>query len=129
MARGSYHTSLLTTGVNAKTTKTKRMPATAQLQNLFSQNPEMLKDIVKEALEEILEKEMSEALGAERAERTQSRLGYRSGHYTRGLVTRIGKPELRVPRDRLSTELFITVSAFREGAGCVTEEVRASQAR
>lgn len=91
------------------TTKTKRMPATAQIQNLFSQNPEMLKDIVKEALEEILEKEMSEALGAERAERTESRLGYRSGHYTRGLVTRIGKLELRVPRDRdgrFSTELF-----------------------
>ena len=82
------------------TTKTKRMPATAQIQNLFSQNPEMLKDIVKEALEEILDKEMSEALGAERAERTESRLGYRSGHYTRGLVTRIGKLELRVPRDR-----------------------------
>ncbi len=91
------------------TTKTKRMPATAQIQNLFSQSPEMLKDIVKEALEEILEKEMSEALGAERAERTESRLGYRSGHYTRGLVTRIGKLELRVPRDRdgrFSTELF-----------------------
>ena len=42
-------------------TKTKRMPATAQLQNLFSQNPEMLKDIVKEALEEILEKDEDSA--------------------------------------------------------------------
>lgn len=46
------------------TTKTKRMPATAQNQNLYSQSPEMLKDIVKEALEEILQKEMNEALGA-----------------------------------------------------------------
>lgn len=91
------------------TTKTKRMPATAPIQNLLSHSPEMLKGIVKEALEEILEKEMSEALGAERCERSDSRLGYRSGHYTRGLVTRIGKLELRVPRDRdgrFSTELF-----------------------
>ncbi len=34
---------------------------------------------------------------------------YRAGYYTRGLVTRIGKLELRVPRDRegrFSTELF-----------------------
>lgn len=91
------------------TTKTKRMPATAQIQNLFSQNPEMLKDIVKEALEEILEKEMSEALGAERAERIESRLGYRSGHYTRGLVTRIGKLELRVPRDHATARSCFAV--------------------
>src|SRR3546814_8858132 len=36
-------------------------------------------------------------------------LGYRSGHYPRTLVTRVGKLELRVPQDRagrFSTELF-----------------------
>src|SRR5262245_22343440 len=39
----------------------------------------------------------------------EGRLGYRSGHYSRSLVTRIGKIELRVPQDRqgrFSTELF-----------------------
>ena len=35
------------------TAKTMRMPATAQIQNLFSQNPEMVKDIVKEALDHV----------------------------------------------------------------------------
>jgi hypothetical protein len=40
---------------------------------------------------------MAEALGAEKGERTSSRLGYRSGYYGRTLVTRIGKLELRVP--------------------------------
>ena len=38
-----------------------------------------------------------------------ARLGYRSGYYTRTLVTRVGKLELRVPQDRngrFSTELF-----------------------
>ena len=42
-------------------------------------------------------------------ERTAVRTGYRSGYYSRGLVTRVGKLELRVPRDRegrFSTELF-----------------------
>ena len=52
---------------------------------------------------------MTEAVGAGPGERTTDRIGYRSGYYSRGLVTRIGKLELRVPRDRegrFSTELF-----------------------
>jgi putative transposase len=52
---------------------------------------------------------MSEALGAEKGERTPQRLGYRAGYYRRTLVTRVGKLELRVPQDRagrFSTELF-----------------------
>jgi transposase-like protein len=52
---------------------------------------------------------MTEALGAEKGERSETRLGYRSGYYSRFLITRIGKLELRVPQDRqgrFSTELF-----------------------
>jgi putative transposase len=47
-------------------------------------------------------------LGAEKSERTANRRGYRSG-YPRTLVTRVGKPELRVPQARqghFRTELF-----------------------
>ena len=55
---------------------------------------------MKESLQEVLEAEMTEALGAGLGERTADRQGYRSGYYSRGLVTRIGKLELRVPRDR-----------------------------
>ena len=60
-------------------------------------------------LQEALEAEMSDALGAAKSERTTGRLGYRSGYYGRTLVTRVGKLELRVPQDRegrFSTELF-----------------------
>ena len=39
-------------------------------------------------------------MGAGPGERTADRTGDRSGYYSRGLVTRIGKLELRVPRDR-----------------------------
>ena len=52
---------------------------------------------------------MSEAVGAEKGERTAGRQGYRSGYYGRTLITRVGKLELRVPQDRMgrfSTELF-----------------------
>ena len=70
---------------------------------------ELLRALLRTALQEVLEVEMAEALGAEKGERTSSRLGYRSGYYGRTLVTRIGKLELRVPQDRagrFSTELF-----------------------
>jgi len=61
---------------------------------------DLMKALMKEALQEVLEGEMSEFLGAEPGERTASRTGYRAGYYGRNLVTRIGKLELRVPRDR-----------------------------
>ena len=63
---------------------------------------------MRTALQEVLEAEMTEALGAEKGERTAERQGYRSGYYGRTLITRIGKLELRVPQDRagrFSTEL------------------------
>jgi hypothetical protein len=75
---------------------------------------------VRTALQEVLEAEMTEALGAEKGERTAGRQGYRSGYYGRTLITRVGKLELRVPQDRagrFSTELFEPVSALGAGAG------------
>jgi len=68
-----------------------------------------MKALVKEVLQEVLDAEMTEFLGADRSERSSERTGYRAGYYSRGLVTRIGKLELRVPRDRngeFSTALF-----------------------
>ena len=56
--------------------------------------------MLKESLQEVLEAEMTEVIGAGPGERTAERSGYRAGYYSRSLVTRIGKLELRVPRDR-----------------------------
>lgn len=70
---------------------------------------DLIKALMKEALQEVLEGEMTDFLGAAPGERTESRSGYRAGYYGRSLVTRIGKLELRVPRDRsgeFSTALF-----------------------
>lgn len=52
---------------------------------------------------------MGEALQPGKSERTENRLEYRSGYYSRTLVTRVGKIELRVPQDRqgrFRTEVF-----------------------
>src|SRR6201981_3313615 len=76
---------------------------------LLAGDEEFLRALVRTALQEVLEAEMSEALGAEKGERTVGRQGYRSGYYGRTLITRVGKLELRVPQDRagrFSTELF-----------------------
>ncbi len=68
-----------------------------------------IRALLEKTVQEVLEAEMDEALGAGRGERTTDRRGYRSGHYRRRLVTRVGTLELRVPQDRdglFSTEVF-----------------------
>jgi putative transposase len=67
------------------------------------------RELMRITVQQVLEAEMDEALGAGKWERTDGRLGYRSGYRGRTLVTRVGKLELRVPQDRagrFSTELF-----------------------
>src|SRR4030095_12701551 len=68
-----------------------------------------LRTVVEEVVQQVLEVEMDEALGAEKSERTPNRRGDRSGYYRRTFITRVGKLELRVPQDRqghFRTELF-----------------------
>jgi putative transposase len=76
---------------------------------LLSQDKDWLRQQVQGLVQEVLEQEMNETLGAGRYERGDGRRGYRSGHYRRSLITRVGKLELRVPQDRdgqFSTEVF-----------------------
>jgi len=81
----------------------------AEVARILAEDRDVLKSIVNEALQQTLEAEMDEALGAEKSERTPNRMGYRSGYYGRTLITRVGKIELRVPQDRqgrFRTEMF-----------------------
>ena len=75
-------------------TKSEAKPTIAAVNELFSKSPDGLREIVRAVMQEMLEAEMTDALGAEKGERTSGRLGYRSGYYTRTLVTRVGKLEL-----------------------------------
>src|SRR5271168_2159851 len=89
--------------------KTEAKPVAEIVNELFSKSPDGLRELVRAVMQEMLEAEMTDALGAEKGERSAARLGCRSGYYSRTLITRVGKLELRVPQDRdgrFSTELF-----------------------
>jgi putative transposase len=90
-------------------TKREDTTSIAAVKELMAQEPDGLREIVRCVMQAMLEAEMDEAVGAGKGERTDGRLGYRSGYYGRTLITRVGKLELRVPQDRagrFSTELF-----------------------
>jgi transposase-like protein len=90
-------------------TRNENKPSIVAVKELMGANHDALRRIVQDLLQEMLEGEMTEALGAGKSERSDGRIGYRSGHYNRTLITRVGKLELRVPQDRdgrFSTELF-----------------------
>jgi putative transposase len=80
-----------------------------ELKALLLSDEDGFRRVLQTVVQEALEAEMTEAIGAEKGERTTERVGYRSGYYERKLVTRVGVLELRVPQDRagrFSTELF-----------------------
>src|SRR5258707_249021 len=65
--------------------------------------------LVEQVLNQVLEAQVSEQLGAERSERTEERQGYRNGVRPRKLTTLVGQLTLRVPQVRdgqFSPELF-----------------------
>src|SRR5262245_27062702 len=82
---------------------------TSEIKAMVAEDGDFLRPIVRTVIEEFLEAEMTEAIGAEKGERVEGRVSYRSGYYARSLITRVGKLELRVPQDRngrFSTEIF-----------------------
>ena len=85
-------------------------PAMTAVNELFAKSPDGLREIVRAVMQEMLEAEMTDALGAEKSERTAApaRLPIRLLHPAT-LVARVGNLELRVQQDRdgrFSTELF-----------------------
>jgi mutator family transposase len=69
-------------------TKRQSKSGTIDIKALLSEDEEFLRALVRTALQEVLEAEMTEALGAEKGERAAGRQGYRSGYYGRTLITR-----------------------------------------
>src|SRR5205809_2027818 len=110
-------------------TKRQGKTGTIDVKAVLAEDEEFLRALVRTALQEVLEAEMTEALGAEKGERASSRQGYRSGYYGRTLVTRVGKLELRVPagpRRAVLDRAVRALSALGAGAGSgVDGDVRA----
>jgi putative transposase len=81
----------------------------AQVKSVLMEQADFLQPVVQAAVQSILEVEMEECLQAGKHERSEQRLGYRSGYYRRRLITRVGTLVLRVPQDRaghFSTQVF-----------------------
>lgn len=68
-----------------------------------------LQGLVEDVLNQVLEAQMTEHIGAGRHERSETRQAYRNGHRMRRLYSRVGPLSLRVPQSRdggFSTEIF-----------------------
>ena len=66
----------------------------------LADDEDFVRRLVQGTLNEVLESEMTEFLGAGKSERTKTRQGYRSGYYRRDLTMKVGEIELRVPQER-----------------------------
>jgi putative transposase len=73
------------------------------------ERPNALSQLVQTVIQQVLEAQFSEHLGADRYERSEERAGYRNGYRERQLYTRVGPITLRVPQTRegsFSSEIF-----------------------
>src|SRR5215210_1769569 len=89
--------------------KVHRRLAEEVAQGILLDDPTFLKEIVERVLQELLEAEMTEHIGAAPHERTNARKGHRNGYKPRTLRSRVGTLNLLVPQDRegtFSTRLF-----------------------
>jgi putative transposase len=78
-------------------------------QEVLLDDPAFLREIVERVVQQVLEAEMTEHIGAAPYERGEGRTGHRNGHKPRALRTRVGTLNLLVPQDRegtFSTSLF-----------------------
>ena len=86
-----------------------RRPDTQMAQEVLLDDAGFLAEVVQRVLQELLEAEMTEHVGAAPYERAAGRKGHRNGHKPRALRTRVGTLNLLVPQDRegtFSTHLF-----------------------
>lgn len=83
----------------------------------------LVRKTVEETLNALLDEEASGLVGAERYERTAGREAYRSGHYTRRLVTGAGEVELSVPKLRGATFQTAVIERYRRRETSVEEAI------
>lgn len=63
------------------------------MQEVLTDDPDFLRGIIEAVVQEILEMEMTQHIGAAPYERSQGRKGQRNGYKARILRTRVGKLE------------------------------------
>jgi mutator family transposase len=104
-------------------TRKKSNRTLKEIKAMMAEDDEFLRPMVRAVIQEFLEAEMAQAVGAEKGERVEGRLSYRSGYYSRSLVTRVGK----LGNDGLiriqATEFFRPKSHESEGDVLVDAEL------
>src|SRR5947199_262487 len=86
-----------------------RNAETTDVKNLLLETPDLIREIVTQTVQQILESEMDEALGARRSERTEERAGHRSGYYDR----------IRDQWTIRSHAVMIAIGINQEGRRCI----------
>lgn len=84
---------------------------------------ELVKNTVRDVINQLLDEEADELVNAERYERTAEREAYRSGHYKRKLVTSAGEVELDVPKLRGATFQTAVIERYRRRETSVEEAI------
>jgi putative transposase len=82
---------------------------------------QMVRSTVEETLNAMLEQEAQQLICAERYERTEGRKDTRAGHYNRGLETRAGKVNLKIPKLRQLTFETAIIERYKRREASVEE--------
>lgn len=75
----------------------------------------LFRDLVQKALQELIDTELAEPIGAKPHERTDTRTNQRNGGRSRVLSTPAGDVELRIPKVREGGVLPVTVRTETAG--------------
>ena len=81
----------------------------------------LVTDTVQEVLNQVLDAEADEMVGAARYERSADRQDYRSGSYTRKLQTKAGEVELNIPKLREQTFQTAIIERYRRRESSIEE--------
>jgi putative transposase len=66
---------------------------------------ELIPELARRGLQQLIELEVAAVLGGDRHERTDERLGYRNGYRPRTLTTQVGDLALQIPKFRAGSFL------------------------
>ena len=77
---------------------------------------ELIPELARNGLQQLIQLELAAFLGADRHERTEERLGYRNGYRPRTLTTQVGDLELLIPKLRTGSFLPSILEPRRRGS-------------
>jgi len=88
---------------------------------------ELIPELVRHGLQQLIELEVAAVLGADRHERSEYRVGYRNGYRPRLLTTQVGDIDLRIPKLRSGS--FLPPRCIDQRAGNFPDGGGNSEAR